>query len=154
MSLSQWAARTYAEHGVAEACLELQDRCGQNVPLLLWAAWTAKTGRTLGASDVEAAVDLARAWTEAAVGPLRAVRRTLKTPPADLDRAAAEAVRDAVKAVELAAEFRLLDGLEAQSPQPGRSAAPPLEALIAVARAWGRTVPRPELERLAARLPE
>lgn len=154
MSLLQWASRTYAEPGVAEACLDLQDRCGQNVPLLLWAAWTAATGRSPDDGDVEAAVDLARAWTETAVGPLRAVRRGLKTPPADLDREAAEAIREGVKALELEAESRLLDGLEGLSPPAGRAAAPSLDRLVAAARAWGRTVPRAELERLAGLLPK
>jgi uncharacterized protein (TIGR02444 family) len=37
----EWALDAYARPGVAEACLELQDVHGQNVPLLLWAAWAA-----------------------------------------------------------------------------------------------------------------
>jgi hypothetical protein len=85
---------------------------------------------------------------------LRSVRRGLKSPPNDLDREAAEAVREAVKAAELAAEFRLLDGLEAQSPPAGDSGAPALERLVAVARGWGRSVPRAELERLVGLLPK
>ncbi len=40
-----WACAAYAAPGVAEACLSLQDYHEQNVPLLLWAAWTAATGR-------------------------------------------------------------------------------------------------------------
>ena len=40
-----WACAAYAAPGVSEACLSLQDYHEQNVPLLLWAAWTAITGR-------------------------------------------------------------------------------------------------------------
>lgn len=153
MSLRRWAIETYALPGTADACLDLQDRCGQNVPLLLWAAWTAATGRAVSEDDLEAAVDLTRAWSDAAIGPLRTVRRNLKTPSADLDREAALSVREAVKTAELEAEFRLLDGLESLSPPPTGEAAKPLSNLTAAARAWGRAVPRAELERLAALLP-
>ena len=44
MRLWDWAVAAYGADGVADACLELQDAAGQNVPLLLWAAWTARTG--------------------------------------------------------------------------------------------------------------
>ena len=45
MSLWDWAVAAYSAEGVAEACLELQDSAGQNIPLLLWAAWCAAEGR-------------------------------------------------------------------------------------------------------------
>ena len=38
-ALWDFAVRLYAEPGVGEACLALQDRFGVDVPLLLWAAW-------------------------------------------------------------------------------------------------------------------
>ena len=39
MSLWDWTLRAYAQPGVPEACLDLQDRHGQNTSLLLWAVW-------------------------------------------------------------------------------------------------------------------
>ena len=151
-ALQAYAVRAWAAPGVAEDALDLQDGCGQNAPLLLWAAWCARTGRAFDAETLEAACDTARAWEGAAVRPLRAVRRTLKAAIPDLDDDAREAVRERVKAVELEAELHLLAALEALSPAPGPSR--PLEpALIAAARAWDATVPRAGLQRLAGKLP-
>ena len=56
-----WALKAYAAPGVQEACLQLQDGTGQNVPLLLWAGWTAATGRVLDEDAIEGACDCARA---------------------------------------------------------------------------------------------
>ena len=151
--LWDWAVRAYAANGVGEACLHLQDAAGQNVPLLLWAAWTARTGRALDADTLEAACDIARAWQETAIAPLRAVRRAMKGRNPDLEDTDREAVRAQVKAVELEAERRLLvalEGLSAPSAGPPR---PVLEALIAVSRQWSAMTPRPGLTALAERLP-
>jgi len=151
--LWDWALNAYRADGVSEACLTLQDTCGQNVPLLLWAAWAATTSRELDADTVEAGCDAARAWDTVAVMPLRAVRRTLKLPVPDIEDAAREALRDQVKAVELAAERHLLVGLEALVPVPTGAPRPAIEGLVAVARVWSRVVPRPALITLADRLP-
>ncbi|WP_339915122.1 TIGR02444 family protein [uncultured Brevundimonas sp.] len=153
MSLWDWAVRAYAAPGVADTCLTLQDRHDQNVPLLLWAAWTAATGRHPDAETVEAACDTARAWDLVAVAPLRGVRRTLKAPIPDLDDAAREAVRNQVKAVELEAERQLLIALESLSPAPSGPVRSPVEAMAATARQWGDLTPRPALIRLAEHLP-
>jgi uncharacterized protein (TIGR02444 family) len=151
--LWDWALAAYRAEGVAEACLHLQDAHGHNVPLLLWAAWMAATGRSLDPEMVEAGCDTARAWDSAAVTPLRTIRRTLKKPLHDIDDVAREALRDQVKAIELAAERHLLAGLEALARPPATTPAVPLEGLVAVARGWSRVVPRPALTSLAERLP-
>ncbi|WP_339932112.1 TIGR02444 family protein [uncultured Brevundimonas sp.] len=153
MSLWDWAVRAYGTEGVSETCLTLQDVHEQNVPLLLWAAWTAATGRRPDEETVEAAADTARAWDLAAVAPLRAVRRTLKAAIPDIDNPAREAIRTQVKAVELDAERQLLAALEALAPAPDAAPQPPIAALAAAARAWGTVTPRPALVRLAERLP-
>jgi uncharacterized protein (TIGR02444 family) len=151
--LWDWAVRAYGADGVEAACLHLQDAAGQNVPLLLWAAWTARTGRDPDADTLEAACDIARAWQESAIAPLREVRRSLKGRNPDMDDADRETVRAQVKAVELEAERRLLQALEALTPSPGTAPRPVLEALIAVARQWSPMTPRPGLTALAERLP-
>ncbi|AQR62524.1 TIGR02444 family protein [Brevundimonas sp. LM2] len=151
--LWDWALTTYRAEGVSEACLTLQDQFGQNVPLLLWGAWAAVTGRSLDEDTVEAGCDAARAWDSVAVTQLRAMRRTLKLPVPDIDDAARLALRDQIKAVELAAERSLLAGLEALVPVQGGVPRPAIEGLVAVARGWSRVVPRPALIALAERLP-
>lgn len=153
MSLWTWAVTAYGRPGVGEACLTLQDRHEQCVPLLLWAAWSAATGRFPDADTIEAACDTARAWETTTIGPLRAIRRTLKAPIPDVDDTARLARREQIKAVELAAERDLLAALEALSTDAPASPRPMLDGLVAVARAWSSVTPRPALALLAERLP-
>lgn len=153
MSLWDWAAGAYAADGVAEACLDLQDTAGQNVPLLLWAAWCASTGRVPDDDAVEGGCDTARVWQETVIAPLRSVRRALKSRTPDLDDDAREAVRAGVKAVELEAERHLLAALEALAGPVRGPPGPTLEAMVTVARAWSPITPRAGLIRLADRLP-
>ncbi|MBK1969604.1 TIGR02444 family protein [Brevundimonas sp. 3P9-tot-E] len=148
-----WACAAYAAPGVADACLSLQDYHEQNVPLLLWAAWTAATGRRPDEETIEAACDTARAWQTTTIAPLRAVRRTLKTPVPDLETDDRLAVREQVKAVELAAERCLLEALEVLAPPASTAQRPTLDALADTARLWDRVIPRPALSTLAERLP-
>ncbi|MBK1974928.1 TIGR02444 family protein [Brevundimonas diminuta] len=148
-----WACAAYAAPSVAEACLTLQDHHEQNVPLLLWAAWTAATGRRPDEETIEAACDTARAWQTTTIAPLRAVRRTLKTPVPDLEPEARLAIREQVKAVELAAERCLLEALEVLAPPASTTRRPTLDALADTARLWDRVIPRPALRTLAERLP-
>ena len=112
MRLWDWAVAAYGAPGVAEACLALQDSNEQNVPLLLWSAWVAQTGRKPDAETIEAACDTARAWDSVVVAPLRSVRRTLKAPVPDIDDGPREAIRNRIKALELEAERTLLRRLE------------------------------------------
>jgi uncharacterized protein (TIGR02444 family) len=156
-SLWDWAVAAYAAPGVAEACLALQDSHDQNVPLLLWAAWTADVGLAPDAETLEAACDIARAWDGVVVAPLRAIRRTLKAPVPDIDDGPRLAIRDRIKGVELEAERDLLQALEAlvagddgATRATGRTK---IDALAATARVWAPVTPRPALTRLADALP-
>lgn len=153
MSLWDWAVAAYAAPGVGEACLRLQDTQDQSVPLLLWAAWNARTGRRPDADTVEAACDTARAWSSAAITPLRNIRKTLKGPIPDIDTPAREALREQIKALELQSERHLLEALEALAPKPSGDARPAIDGLAETARVWARVVPRPGLLVLADRLP-
>ena len=139
-----WALEVYGRPDVADACLQLQDRCGQNVPLLLWAAWSAENGRS---PDLVQGARVARAWEALAVAPLRQVRRGLKAPSPDLADDAREAVRAQVKAVELEAERRLLLALAAL-PAPAGPARPAAEQLAEAAAAWGPPLPPAAFDRL------
>lgn len=147
-----WVVAAYGRPGVAEACMTLQDRHEQNVPLLLWAAWRATTGAAPDAETVEAARDIAHAWDGSTVGPLRTIRRRLKAAIPDMEDAGRLAVRERIKAVELAAERALLDDLAALESAAGERRASVLDGLVAVSRAWGSVTPRAQLAVLAERL--
>ena len=148
-----WAVAAYDAPGVAEVCLSLQDHNEQNVPLMLWAAWVAVTGRRPDEETIEAACDAARAYDTVVVAPLRAVRRTLKAPIPDVDNEHREALRQQVKALELDAERRLMLELEALAPAPSGAPRRALDGLAETAKLWARVVPRPALTTLADRLP-
>ncbi len=71
---------------------------------------------------------------------------------ASLTDAARQAIRDQVKAVELAAERSLLTELESLAPSPSGAKKPIIDLLATTARLWARVVPRPALTVLAERL--
>lgn len=144
-----WALEAYAREGVSEACVDLQDRHGQNVPLLLWAAWLAARSESASADTLEAACDIARAWDETTVEPLRALRRRLKSPHPDLESGARLDIRQKTIELERRAEHHLMQALE-HLPRETGTGTDTLTALVAVARAWSPVTPRPELTRLAA----
>ncbi|WP_300574467.1 TIGR02444 family protein [Phenylobacterium sp.] len=147
MGLWNWAVDTYGRAGVAQAALALQDDHGQNVPLLLWAAFA----RTTDPQALAAAAALARTWETTAILPLRQVRRALKEPLSPTPDEAREALRAQVKAAELAAERGLLEGLE--TIDPGQAPLASLgEALAAAGRAWDPGLQPDALARLARAL--
>lgn len=100
----------YGAEGVAGACLDLQDRRGCDVNVLLFCCWLAASGRpTLSADRLRAILKASDAWQADVVKPLRAVRRRLKDGSwASLGMGAlpetVEAVRRRVADAELAAE--------------------------------------------------
>jgi uncharacterized protein (TIGR02444 family) len=147
--LWEWALAAYARPQVEDVLLDLQDVNEQNVCLLLWAAWAAQTRRPLDDDSFDEAVDLARAWEDNAVRPLRTLRRTLKKGVPDMDAPARLAVREQIKAVELAAEQASLTALEAVPHAVAGKPHAVEAALIAAARAWGGPTPRPRLQILA-----
>lgn len=113
-----WAfsLRFYRCDGVAPACIELQDACGVDVNVLLFVLFLARQGRVLSSTDVAVIDGAIGAWRTEAVVPLRAARRFLRQPPAAVDPAAAEALRDRIKAVELEAERLQQEALFALRP--------------------------------------
>lgn len=98
----------WSRPGVRDALLDLQDRLGQNPPLLLWALWLDAHGRD---GDVDAAVALTRRWAPA-VEPLRAARRAMKAPAPPIDDAGRDALRRRVQTLELEAERLLMTALQ------------------------------------------
>ena len=68
----------YAAPGVAAGCLQLQDREGADVNLLLLALWLGELGHRLDQEGGIRLADLAAGWQDPIVSPLRMVRRRLK----------------------------------------------------------------------------
>ena len=96
----------YAGEGVATACLDLQDRRGCDVNILLFCCWLGASGRpTLTAERLRAILKVSDAWQSEIVRPLRNVRRLLKDKPwAEALPETVEAARRRVADAELAAE--------------------------------------------------
>lgn len=105
-ALWRFSLAVYDRPGVAAACLDLQDRCGLDVNLLLFAAWAgAACGRRLSVPELEAARAMTAPWQSEVVAPLRRVRRRLKAPlPEALPAPAVQSLRARLQAAELEAE--------------------------------------------------
>ena len=108
----RFAVGVYGGAGVSTACVLIQDRCGAHVNVLLLAAYVGAVERAAFTDD-EFAVAVARTgqWQRDVVGPLRAVRTSLKDGPPPAPNAATAALRERVKAIELEAEMIELDEL-------------------------------------------
>jgi uncharacterized protein (TIGR02444 family) len=146
-SLWPYALEVYGRPGVEALLLQLQDDHGQCVPLLLWSLWMAGGGRPLDAARAAACAELARAWQDAAVAPLRRLRRGLKAG-ARTEQLQGR-IRHGVRALELEAERMLLQMLAESRPAPGGAPVGALEALTQSVRAWGSPAPAALLRRLA-----
>jgi uncharacterized protein (TIGR02444 family) len=92
----------YALPGVAEACLRLQDVAGKDVNLALYCLYAGMVlGRRIDGNELSLLGRSIEPWNEAAVRPLREVRRRLKSFDADPESAA---LRRRIQALELEAE--------------------------------------------------
>ncbi len=96
----------YSGEGVAEACLDLQERRGCDVNILLFCCWLGASGRpTLTADRLRAILKASDLWQAEIVQPLRRVRRLLKDRPwPEALPETLDAVRRRVADAELAAE--------------------------------------------------
>lgn len=124
-SFWDFSLRVYAVPSVAQACLELQDRCGADVNLVLLALYAASLGRQLNAQSFRTLDDAVCAWRRDVVEPLRSVRRCLKSALAGFEGEESQALRELVMRAELRAEqtqqSRLAALLPEGSPEPNAS---------------------------------
>jgi uncharacterized protein (TIGR02444 family) len=100
----EYALTLYAEPGVERACLDLQDLCGLDVNTLLLCCWAGGRGVPLSADNLASAASVLAPWQDAAVRPLRAIRRRLKGWSGPLAAEQVRDFRDAIKRQELEAE--------------------------------------------------
>jgi uncharacterized protein (TIGR02444 family) len=118
----------YRGAGVSEACLELQDNCGVDVNVVLFLLWLASQKRTLAADQVKLIADKVRPWQIDVIGPIRALRRMLKSDAPLLDKGSAELFRTKIKAIELESEKLQQQAMYAMAPNLKAETAPSSEA--------------------------
>ena len=100
-----FALQLYAQPGVADACLKLQDEAGVDVMMSLMIVFAAATRRVLlTPAEIRELDEACRPWREQIVHPLRAIRTRLKAGPSPAPGNATEPFRSTIKAAELAAE--------------------------------------------------
>ena len=99
--LWRFSCAFYAQPGVSEALIALQDRASLDVNLVLFALWQGACRlHRLSQAELMAAEVSARPIREAIVLPLRALRRKLRSDrDADIQR-----LRERIKTLEIAAE--------------------------------------------------
>jgi uncharacterized protein (TIGR02444 family) len=103
--LWKFSLAVYGAPGVSAACLDLQERRGADVNLLLYAAFVgiSRRGR-LTSREIERCCDAVRPWTEHVVTGLRRVRRALKADLGAITADRAAPLRRQIAALELQAE--------------------------------------------------
>ena len=100
-----FSIRVYAESGVAEACLALQERQGADINVVLYCLWIAQQGfGRLSRSQMREFLDRVAAWRDDVIVPLRMLRNRLKEGIGLFPTDHTEIVRSTVKRAELDAE--------------------------------------------------
>jgi len=154
-SLWAFSLAFYARPDVPPLLLRLQDECGADVNMLLFGLWRAFARKALALNDVRAIDARVAAWRSEVVVPARALRRRIRAR--QQDAAAAAALYDSAKRLELEAE-RIQQSLmqAAASAAPGSAAPSPGQAAVqnleTCARVMGVDFPKPVVEALAANL--
>lgn len=104
-ALWQFMLAVYARPGVMAACLDIQERCGTDIVLLLTWIYHERVGQhPLGATEIVALAAHVEEWRARAVLPLRQLRVGLRAADAAMPDDAREALRRQIKALELTAE--------------------------------------------------
>jgi uncharacterized protein (TIGR02444 family) len=136
----RFALAFYHQPGIAPALLSLQDRAGVDTIQVLLVVYAAVIlEQPLSADEIDAVATLMQRWHEAAVLPIRTLRRALKPPQPGLPDPEKEKLRNEIKRTELLAEQVQLalgaDWLAQRQPRAGL----PLDAALRaiVARAGG-----------------
>lgn len=100
----EFSLRFYARPRAAPACLELQDRAGVDVNVMLYLLFLAHQGRQLDRDNISLIDATVNEWRDQVVKPLRTIRRRLKDGMGPVDLDATAALRTEVKRIELEAE--------------------------------------------------
>ena len=135
----QFSLAFYARPGVADACLALQDETGADVNVMFYVLYLAGQRRQIDRVDAAHIDASIKAWRETAVVPLRTLRRRLKSGIEPIAVADTEALRSAIKRIELDAERIEQEWLEINVPAAtlGTRAKSPVAAAQANLAAYG-----------------
>lgn len=98
-----WSLDRYERNGAAETLLRLQDEYALNVNLLLWCCWCAEFYEPLSDPLAQQAGTTTKLWNERVTGPLRSVRRYLKSGE-EAEKKQRKTLRKNIKDAELLAE--------------------------------------------------
>ena len=102
--LWSFAVTIYQRDAVAPACLDLQEHCQIDVPLMLCAVFACLQGKDISDEDLTQLHNLANPWQSDIVQSLRRIRSQLKTGPQPAPNLVTEDLRDKIKEAELTAE--------------------------------------------------
>jgi uncharacterized protein (TIGR02444 family) len=147
----------YRGAGVSEACLELQDRCGVDVNVVLFLLWLASQRLVVPPEQVKRLADKVRPWQTDVIAPIRSLRRMLKSDAPLLDKGSAELFRTKIKAVELESErlqqeamYGMADSLTSETGASVEAAA--RTNIAAYESALGRPFIKPAVDTMIAAL--
>ena len=112
-NLWSFALTIYQRDAVAPACLDLQEQCQIDVPLMLCAVFACLQGKDISDEDLAQLHNLASPWQNDIVQSLRRIRTQLKTGPQPAPNAVTEDLRNKIKAAELTAEKIQLEMMQA-----------------------------------------
>ena len=114
----RFALELYRRAGVADACLDLQNRHDLDVNVVLFAAFVGAARRqALTLDDLDLAHRRVDPWHHEVVRPLRGVRQRLKTGPVPAPDEASGGLRRKLAHLEIEAEMIELDQLGALIPE-------------------------------------
>ncbi|RFC65876.1 TIGR02444 family protein [Mesorhizobium denitrificans] len=102
----------YARPGVANACLQLQEKYKVDVPLFLAVLRAVAEGRAVSSDQIRALDVQCANWRETVIQPLRSVRTAMKAQSQLTDKMGAWELRENIKAIELRAEQLEIHRLE------------------------------------------
>jgi uncharacterized protein (TIGR02444 family) len=111
----------YAQPGIAEISLDLQDRFGADVNAMLYLLWQAQRRRRLTSIEIEKLIALTADWQLHVVRPLRTARRFLKDPGPTWSSEGLASFRQRLKGEELLAERLQQAAMETAFPNPGNA---------------------------------
>ena len=95
----------YAQPGVSDVCLRLQDEHGLDVNLVLFCIWSGLKGPgQLTQDELGMAIARGGQWQTDVVEPIRTIRRTLKQDPLGADKDLLKYFRPRAQALELDGE--------------------------------------------------
>lgn len=106
-SFWDFSVKTYGGEGVPEACLNLQNKQGLDVNMLLFCCWYGLIRGRIEPAQLSQVLNDSERWAEQVVRPLRGARSWMKKDALDelaLPSDAVMALREKIKSNELAAE--------------------------------------------------